>query len=127
MGKRKFGQKAKTLLILHVFLMVYSLSSVCSKMAANEPFLGIKFCFYYFAVIILLGVYAIGWQQIIKRIPLTMAFANKAVTVVWGIIWGILLFQESVSLKKLVGAVLIILGIILYSRADIEGTDQDEQ
>ena len=127
MDKVNFGQKAKILIILHVFLMVYSLSSVCSKMAANEPFLGIKFCLYYLAVIILLGVYAIGWQQIIKRMPLTVAFANKAVTVVWGIIWGLLFFQESISLKKLVGAALIILGIILYSRANIEETGQDER
>lgn len=117
----------KILLGLHALLMVYSMSSVFSKMAAAQPFLSPRFCLCYIGVIALLGLYAIGWQQIMKRIPLTEAFANKAVTIVWGIIWGLLFFQESISLKKLVGAALIILGIILYSRANIEETGQDEQ
>ena len=49
---------------------------------------------------------AIGWQQVIKRIPLTTAFANKAVTVVWGLVWGALFFREAVTPGKLLGAAL---------------------
>lgn len=76
----------KTLIGLHGMLMVYSMSGICSKLAAGESFLSARFCIYYAVIIVLLGVYAIGWQQVIKRIPLTTAFANKAVTVVWGIV-----------------------------------------
>ena len=79
----------KTLIGLHGMLMVYSMSGICSKLAAGESFLSARFCIYYAVIIVLLGVYAIGWQQVIKRIPLTTAFANKAVTVVWGIVWGV--------------------------------------
>ena len=68
----------------------------------------------------LLGFYAIGWQQIIKRMPLTAAFANKAVTVVWGIIWGFVFFKESITPAKVVGAVLVIAGIVMYALADKE-------
>ena len=39
-----------------------------------------------------LVVYAFGWQQVIKHLPLTTAYANKAITVVWGILLGFLLF-----------------------------------
>lgn len=62
----------------------------------------------------------LGWQQIIKRLPLTTAFANKAVTVVWGIIWGALFFKEPVTIGKIAGAVLVILGVVLYAYADKE-------
>lgn len=113
-------KKAKTLLLLHLMLMIYSMSGICSKMAAKQEFLSLKYCVYYGAIIVLLGFYAIGWQQIIKRLPLTTAFANKAVTVVWGIIWGFVFFSEPITLGKVVGALMVIGGIIIYALADGE-------
>lgn len=98
--------------------MLYSLSGVCSKMAAQQTFLSIKFCMYYGAVILLLGIYAIGWQQIIKRLPLTTAFANKAISVVWGIAWGVVFFRESVTPAKVVGAVLVVAGVIVFAKTE---------
>ena len=111
----------KTLLALHLLLMVYSMSGICSKLAANVPFLSFQFCLYYAAIIGLLGVYAIGWQQIIKRLPLSIAFANKAVTVVWGTVWGVLFFEETLSVGRLVGAAMVIAGVVLYAGSDREG------
>ena len=110
--------KLKVLFLLHIMLMIYSMSGICSKMAAGQPFLSFKFCVYYGLIIILLGFYAVGWQQIIKRLPLTTAFANKAVTVVWGIIWGFVFFQEKVTAGKIIGAVKVITGVVIYARAD---------
>ena len=112
--------KLKTLLILHLMLMVYSMSGICSKKAAGVPFLSVQFCVYYGLIILLLGLYAIGWQQIIKRLPLTTAFANKAVTVVWGIIWGAVFFKESITIGKIIGAVLVISGVVLFAYSDKE-------
>ena len=90
-------RKIKTLVLLHIMLMIYSMSGICSKLASGQSFFSFKFCLYYGLIIVLLGFYAIGWQQIIKRMPLTAAFANKAVTVVWGIIWGFIFFHEKDS------------------------------
>lgn len=112
--------KVKVLFLLHMMLMIYSTTGICSKMAAKQTFLSLPFCFYYGMVILLLGFYAIGWQQVIKRIPLTMAFANKAVTVVWGIIWGILVFHESLTPAKIVGAVIVVAGVVLFAVSDGE-------
>ena len=110
----------KTLLWLHLLLMVYSTSGIFSKLASTEAFLSKPFCFYYGCIVILLGGYAIGWQQIIKRLPLTTAFANKAVTVVWGMVWGAVFFHESVTLGKLLGMLVVITGVLLYVAADKE-------
>ena len=106
----------KYLLVLHVMLMLYSLSGIASKLAAKQPFMSFRFCLCYACIILLLGVYAIGWQQVIKRLPLTTAFANKAVTVVWGIIWGFLVFSEPVTVGKLVGAAMVIVGVVIFAR-----------
>ena len=109
--------KLKVLFALHLMLMVYSMSGICSKMASQQPFLSFKFCLFYAIIIFLLGFYAIGWQQIIKRLPLTTAFANKAVTVVWGIVWGAVFFHESITVGKVIGAALVIVGVVIYARA----------
>lgn len=69
-------------------------------------------------MLLVLLVYALGWQQVIKRIPLTLAFMNKAVTIVWGILWGFLLFGEQVNVGKVVGAILVIAGVVLFAKAD---------
>ena len=116
--------RLKTLFLLHIMLMIYSMSGICSKLASGEGFLSFRFCFYYAIIILLLGFYAIGWQQIIKRLPLTTAFANKAVTVIWGIIWGTVFFHEKVTVGKVIGAILVIVGVIIYANAD--GKVEDE-
>ncbi len=116
--------KIKTLFLLHIMLMIYSMSGICSKLAAGQKFLNFKFCLYYGLIIVLLGFYAIGWQQIIKRMPLTVAFANKAVTVVWGIVWGFIFFNEAITPGKVVGAVLVIVGIVVYALADKEENNE---
>ena len=121
----------KYLLILHLMLMLYSLSGIASKWAAEETFLSVRFCLCYACIIALLGVYAIGWQQIIKHLPLTTAFANKSVTIVWGVIWGALVFREEVTVGKVIGAVMVIAGVVLFAKAepkkDEESTAEEKE
>ena len=114
-------------------LALYSLSSVCAKLAAGFDFMSVGFVGCYAGMIALLGIYAIGWQQVIKRLPLTFAYANKAVTVARGIVWGMLLFNERVSPLKLLGALIVLAGVVLFSLAEKDegedatiGRDADE-
>jgi drug/metabolite transporter (DMT)-like permease len=111
----------KWFLGLHILLMMYSFFGIFSKKAAGEDFLSFRFCLYYGIVIMNLAVYAICWQQIIKRMPLVSAFANKAVTVIWGIVWGRLFFSEEITIKKMIGAIIIMLGIVIIA---LEGREE---
>lgn len=108
------------LALLHLLLFVYSMSGIFSKLASKESFFSFRFCLYYACIILLLGIYAIGWQQIIKRLPLTTAFANKAITVLWGLMWGVVIFHEKVTAGKLIGVALVIAGVALFALADKE-------
>lgn len=119
--------KGKTLFALHLMLMIYSVSGICSKLAGQYPFLSLEFCFFYGIVILLLGFYAIGWQQIIKRIPLSVAFANKAVAVVWGLVWSVLFFDEVVTWTKLLGVVCVVIGVVIFVTADQEKLRSDKR
>ena len=78
-------------------------------------------------IIFLLGFYAIGWQQIIKRLPLTTAFANKAVTIIWGIIWGLFFFSEPITFGKMAGAVLVVLGVVIFAYSEKESEDVEHE
>ena len=121
--------KRKAWILLHVLLLIYSLSSVCSKLAAGEPFLSPRFILFYGGTLVLLGVYALGWQQVIKHLPLSVAYANKAVTVIWGIIAGALFFGEPITPGKAAGALLVIAGVVLFAlpdRADGGDTEHGE-
>lgn len=110
--------KTGPLILLNILLLLYSTGGIFSKLAAAEDLFSLKFCIYYAIIIVLLGGYALGWQQIIKRMPLTTAFANKAITVVWGLMWGVLIFDEKITTGKIIGAMLVIAGVILFSMAD---------
>lgn len=110
--------KIKTFILLHILLLVYSLSAVCSKMASARTFMSLPFILFYGMVLLILFVYAIAWQQIIKKMPLVTAYANKAITVIWGLIWGLLIFHENISLWNIAGAIIIIVGIMFVVKSD---------
>jgi len=112
----------KNIFFLHFIIAIYSLSSVFSKIAGSFPFLSLNFCLCYSIIVVVLGVYAIGWQQIIKHMPLTAAFANKAVTVVWGMIYGMFFFQEEITLGKLLGITMIVFGVVIFT-----GTEREKE
>ena len=76
----------KYFLGLHAILILYSIGGICSKKAATETFFNANFFFYYILLLLILAVYAFAWQQIIKVLPLSMAFANKSITVIWSLI-----------------------------------------
>lgn len=103
----------KVILCLHVLLFIYSIESVCSKMAAAQELFSFKFFLFYGIVLFLLFVYALAWQRILKYMPLTVAYANKGVTMIWGMIWGAVIFQEQITIKTIIGAAIILVGIFM--------------
>lgn len=125
--KKQINKSAIVLIALHVLLLFYSLSGIFSKNAAYQPFLSVPFILLYGGMLAVLFIYAIGWQQIIKRLPLTVAFANKAITVVWGMVWGVLFFGEQINIQMIIGAALVIAGIVWYSIEDGKLTTNSQE
>lgn len=99
--------------LLHIIIFIYSLSSICSKTAAVKEFMSLEWIMLYGAVVILLGIYALFWQQVLKKIPLNIGYANKSVTIIWGTIFGIMLFEETISVTNIIGIIIVLVGVIL--------------
>lgn len=112
--------KIKDFLLLHILLFVYSMGGICSKLAASEEFLSIKFIILYGILLFIMFFYAIMWQQILKRMKLVTAYANKSVTIIWGMFWGVLLFKESISVFNVIGILIIIAGVYFVVTGEVE-------
>lgn len=115
---KKLKYKIKDYMLLHILLFAFSLCSVFSKLAASKEFLSFEFCLFYGISIIVLGIYALLWQQILKKFTLTTAFLNKAVTIIWGIVWGTLIFGEPVKIQMIIGGLIVFVGVSLVVMAD---------
>ncbi len=117
----------KTYVILHLLFAVASVSAMCGKFASGYEFLSLKYCLFMCGMIGCLGIYALGWQQIIKHMPLAKAYVNKAATVVWGMIWSLLIFKEHLTVGKIVGAAVVIAGVVLFALSDPEPEDSGSE
>ena len=106
------------LILLHGGLLISSLSGVCSKKAALLAPFSRSFLFWYGLVLVSMFVYAVLWQQVLKRMDLTTAYANKPVGLIWGMVWGVLLFQETITIRMILGAAVIFAGIYLVVTSD---------
>lgn len=115
---RKTGITIPLLLLLHGSLLLSSLSGVCSKMAAGQTLLSLPFFFWYGLVLAIMFGYALIWQQVLKRMDLTVAYANRPVSLIWGMLWGSLIFQERITWNMILGAGVIAVGICLVVTSD---------
>lgn len=106
-------KKTKYFILLHLLLLLYSCCGIFSKTASGKEFLSLEWCFNYGMVIVIMGVYALLWQQVLKQLPLNVAFSNKAVTLVWGMLWGVLIFKETLTVMNIIGALMVLAGVIL--------------
>ena len=111
-------KKVGAFLLLHLIILLFSCADILSKYASKQEFLSVPFILLYGAVLFILFVYAILWQQILKVIPLITAYVNKAMTIIWGLIFGLLLFNEKITVGKICGIALILVGVTLVVLED---------
>jgi drug/metabolite transporter (DMT)-like permease len=84
-----------------------------ANFAGTFPLVSIQPIGLYGLAFMLFGFFALVWQQVLKRLPLTIAHANRAVTILYGMFFGAVLFGETISLNMIIGALIIIAGIVL--------------
>ena len=102
-------------LLLHGTLLLYAVVSVFGKEAGNHLyaqdtsrtllFLALEFA--------TLGVYAILWQQTLKRMPLSFAYSNKGVCTLWSCLFGLVFFGEQMTWGKAIGIIVVLIGVAL--------------
>lgn len=114
--------------MLQIVFLIYSFTSLAQKLMSSylpegadslqellPQLFNVKLVMSGVLVVTLLGVYALLWQQVIKRFELSVAYANKAVTLLWALVWGILLFHEEITVGKVTGILVVMIGIYILN------------
>ncbi len=96
-------------------VVVYSLSTVAANLASKHDFLSPKYILFFMLEFFILALYALIWQQIIKKFQLSVACANKATTLVWSMLWNYLIFSTGITPGKVFGVLLVVAGVIVMN------------
>ena len=115
------------IILLQMVVVIYSINTVIAKFVSDQPFLSFKFIMLYLLEFAVLGIYAIFWQQMIKRFELSIAYANKAMTLLWSLLWSVLIFRDSVTPAKAVGVLLVIAGTIILNSEVMDEKPEEDQ
>lgn len=121
--KRK---KIISIIILQLIVVIYTMSGVAAKCASRYEFMSFKFVFCYGIEIFILVIYAILWQQIIKKFDLSIAYANRSIALLWSMIWAVLFFDETISVKNIIGVIIVIVGTVVVN-IDTEKKSEDNK
>jgi multidrug transporter EmrE-like cation transporter len=108
-----FLKKIKHLMLLHLAFLFMSTTGILSKFSAAAELFSPKFFLCYGLSLLVLLIYSGLWQQILRRLPLNIAFAHRGAVTLWGIIWGAAIFGEKITVGGAVALALILSGIAI--------------
>lgn len=97
--------------------LLYACVTIFTKYASQQEMMSINYLLGLGGAVVVMGIYAILWQQVLKRIELSTAYMFKGTSLVFVLLLAALLFDESITWTNIVGAMIIISGIALYARA----------
>lgn len=86
-------------------------------MASDYSFLSVPYILCLVGAVCVMGVYALLWQQVIKRMPIAEAYMFKGASLIFVLLLSALIFGEAITLSNIIGAVVIIAGIVIYARS----------
>lgn len=96
---------------------VYACTSIFTKMASRQEMLSWPYLLWIMGAVGVMGVYALLWQQVIAKMPLSTAYMFKGTSLVFVLLFSALLFGEAITMNNVIGSVIIILGIVLFAKA----------
>lgn len=97
--------------------LVYACTSIFTKMASRQDMMSMPYLLCIGGAVGVMGVYALLWQQVIARLPLSTAYMFKGTSLIFVLLFSVLLFDEAITLHNVIGAAIIIFGIILFAKA----------
>jgi len=103
------------ILLLQLVIIIYTFNSIIAKFASKTVVWSFEFFLYYAAEVFVLGIYAICWQQMIKRFDLSVAYANRSVAILWTALWSVVIFGEGISIKQMAGILLVVAGTVIVN------------
>ena len=121
------SRKIRNLIYLHLCILLFSMTEVAGKFAANElnanGFGSIKVYVFLAVMFVICVLYAFFWQKIIKHFDLHIAYANRAMYLVWSQVWAAGIFSETITLRNIIGMLVVMCGVVLVSLGENESRE----
>ena len=97
--------------------LIYACTSIFTKMASRQEMLSWPYLLWMAGAVGVMGVYAILWQQVLKRVELSTAYMFKGTGMIFGLLIAWLILGEQITINNMIGAAVIITGIALFAKA----------
>ncbi|MCQ2441627.1 MAG: hypothetical protein MJ077_00660 [Oscillospiraceae bacterium] len=115
----KFLDRKRNLYALAILAIVFeSLSSSVLKMSKDYAVFSPMYLFWFGVAVGIMGLYAVVWQLLLERLPLTTAYMRKGLTYVLIFVWAKVLFNEVITPKQYLGMAIIIVGMVVSMSDD---------
>lgn len=121
--KMKHTISFKDIIALQCIVVIYTFSTICAKFASAEEPLSIRFFLFLGLEFVILAVYAVCWQQMIKKFELSIAYTNRSLALMWSMLWSILFFKEKISIQNIIGIIIVMFGVVLIN---LDGLDRPD-
>lgn len=95
--------------------MLYACVSIFTKLASQQEFMSWNYMLSLIGAVSVMGLYAVLWQQVLKRIELSVAYMFKGTSIIFVVLLAYLLFGEQITWNNILGAVIIVVGIVLFA------------
>lgn len=109
--------KAKHIAALVGINMVYACVGIFTKLAAQQGFLSWAYIGCFAGAVAVMGLYAVLWQQVLKRVELGVAYMFKGSGLIFTMLVAALLFGEHITIANIIGSAIIITGIVLLAKS----------
>lgn len=116
MRMKKEKSNIANIISLHICIIIYSISTVLIKKASYFDMLSLTYILFMVCSVAVLGIYALLWQQVIKKFNPSVAYSNKSITTLWTLAASAIFFGETIRINNIIGAFIIIVGVILVAQ-----------
>lgn len=112
------GVTYKHVLALLLIYLLYAFEPVAAELTSHQDMLSWQFWLGLGAVIGILGLYAICWQQILKHVDLSVAYMFKGTSLIFVLMLSFLIMGEHITMWNIIGSVVIVIGLVVFAKDD---------
>lgn len=118
MKENKLAKKisVRQIVLLQAIVLVYTFADIFAKKASDFEFPSFQFILFFGLEFVVLGIYSLLWQQMIKRVDLSIAYANRSTAIIWSLVWAMVFFgKDGISLQNIIGVAFIVAGTMIVN------------
>ena len=119
------NKRSNIIILAIVAVFMESLTSPCLKLGGRYPFMSPGYIAWFYLAVAILGFYAVCWQLILEKLPLTTAYLRRGFSYILIFVWATLIFHEAITWKQILGIMVITLGMVI-SISDEKSSDRPQ-